>query len=82
MAMFLNKKCELSFVNYAYAQIKKARGLEKKIVNPVEKERKSVLDFCFVLENGQSRELRCYLKVKRIRPIKPGQTHTFPTLDC
>lgn len=46
--MFLSKLCEQSFANYAYTQIKKAYGLEKKIVNPMEEERKSVLDFCYV----------------------------------
>jgi hypothetical protein len=30
------------------AQIKKARGLNKKILNPVEEQRKDILDFCFV----------------------------------
>ena len=29
--MFLSKLCEKSFANYAYTQIQKARGLEKKI---------------------------------------------------
>lgn len=46
--MFLSKLCEQTFANYAYTQIKKAYGLEKKIVTPVEEERKSVLDFCYV----------------------------------
>lgn len=46
--MFLSKLCEKTFANYAFSQIKKAYGLEKKINNPVEPERKSVLDFCFV----------------------------------
>src|SRR5689334_15149349 len=34
--MFLARQCEQTFANYAYTQIKKAYGLEKKIVNPVE----------------------------------------------
>ena len=46
--MFLSKLCEKTFANYAFTQIKKAYGLEKKIVSPVEEKRKSVLDFCFV----------------------------------
>ncbi len=63
---FLSKKCKQSFANYAYTQIKKARGLEKKIVNPVEKERKGVLDFCFVYENGKSVGIRKFLENKGI----------------
>lgn len=63
---FLSKKCKQSFANYAYTQIKKARGLEKKIVNPVEKERKGVMDFCYVYAEGRSIELKPFLKQKSI----------------
>ena len=44
----LSKYCFNTFGKFAYAQIKKARGLKKKILNPVGKERKSVLDFCYI----------------------------------
>ncbi|WP_163394555.1 DNA polymerase beta superfamily protein [Flavobacterium limi] len=47
---FLSKLCKDSFAGYAVTQIKKARGLNKKIVNPLPKEKKSLLDFCYVLE--------------------------------
>jgi len=33
----LSKRCEKTFGNFALSQIKKARGLNKKIVNPVDK---------------------------------------------
>jgi hypothetical protein len=46
--IFLSKLCQGTFAGYAMAQIKKARGLNKKILNPVEEQRKDVLDFCFV----------------------------------
>lgn len=58
---FLSKKCKQSFANYAFTQIKKARGLEKKIVNPIEKERKGVMDFCFVYSDGKSVALNQFL---------------------
>ncbi len=49
----LSKLCKNTFGKFALSQIKKAKGLKKKIVNPVEKERKSVLAFCYVnYENG------------------------------
>ena len=38
--IFVSKLCEQSFANYAFTQIKKAYGLEKKIVQAVEEERK------------------------------------------
>lgn len=79
---FLSKQCEKSFANYAYAQIKKARGLEKKIVNPVEKERKSVLDFCFVYENGKSISLKDFLDVKSIKQENCGVTNISNLKDC
>jgi hypothetical protein len=44
----ISKKCQFTFGGYASEQIKKARGMNKKIMNPVEPERKSILDFCFV----------------------------------
>lgn len=71
-ALFLSKRCETSFANYAYSQIKKARGLEKKIVNPVEKERKSVLEFCFVHEDGKSMPLAAYLEKHGLRQEQCG----------
>jgi predicted nucleotidyltransferase len=46
---FITKMCKNTFAGYASTQIKKARGLNKKIVNPVDKERKSILDFCHVI---------------------------------
>ena len=45
---FVTKACQGSFVRYAESQLKRARGLNKKVFNPVDKERKSVLDFCYV----------------------------------
>lgn len=58
---FLSKQCALSFSNYAYTQIKKAAGLEKKISNPMERERKTVLDFCYVYEGGNVYDLKKFL---------------------
>lgn len=47
---FLSKLCCQTFAGYAQSQIKKARGLNKKISNPVEPERKVIPDFCYVIE--------------------------------
>lgn len=51
---FLSKLCKDSFAGYAITQIKKARGLNKKIVNPIAKERKSLLYFCSILQGYNS----------------------------
>jgi hypothetical protein len=45
---FLSKRCRQSFAEYAVAQIRKAKGLNKKINHPEPPARKSVLDFCYV----------------------------------
>ena len=52
--LFLSKLCRHTFAGYAQSQVKKAKGLNKKIVNPVEKERKSLLDFCFVIKGQRT----------------------------
>jgi uncharacterized protein len=58
---FISKVCRDSFGGYAVAQIKKARGLNKKIVNPVAKERKSIIDFCYVIDGYSSTPLRDFM---------------------
>ncbi len=52
--MILSKLCKEAFAGYAKAQIYKARGLNKKVVNPMEETRKGILDFCFVPEGQGS----------------------------
>jgi hypothetical protein len=59
--LFLSKLCKETFAGYAFTQIKKARGYKKKIVNPVDPVRKTVLDFCFILQGYQSIPLREWL---------------------
>jgi uncharacterized protein len=50
----LSKICRDSFAGYAKAQIIKARGLNKKVVNPMDEKRKGILDFCHVVEGQGS----------------------------
>ena len=61
----LSKLCASTFGGYAYSQIKKARGLNKKIVNPVDELRKSPLDFCYVIRpEGGSIHLPKFLEIR------------------
>ncbi len=54
-AKFLAKKCCMSFGGYAVAQIKKARGLDKKMNwEKARVERKTPFDFCYVYEDGKT----------------------------
>ena len=51
---FLTKACRDTFAGYAITQIRKARGLNKKVHNPMPEERAGVETFCYVIENGRS----------------------------
>jgi len=62
--LILSKLCSNTFGKFALSQIKKAKGLKKKIVNPVAKERKSVLSFCFVNYDQGAIPLEKYLEIK------------------
>ena len=63
--MFLSKECFRSFYGYAVSQIGKARGLSKKIVNPVT-ERKDILDFCFTFKDQGSQPMKEFLAEMRL----------------
>lgn len=52
--MFLSRLCNQTFGRHAYAQIKKASGLNKKILNPLDRKRKTILDFCSVVKGQAS----------------------------
>lgn len=59
---FITKDCFNPFFGYAKSQIEKARGLNKKITNPVY-ERLTPLDFCYKTnDTGGSEPLKDFLK--------------------
>lgn len=62
--LILSKLCRNTFGKFALSQIKKAKGLKKKIVNPVARERKNILSFCFVNYDQGAIPLQKYLKIK------------------
>ncbi len=59
--MFVSQLCYQTFAGYAMTQVQKARGLNKKILNPMDEERKGVLDFCYVTVDGNTVEVRKWL---------------------
>jgi predicted nucleotidyltransferase len=69
---YLSKQCEASFGGYAMAQIKKAKGLKKKIVNPVDKERKGVLDFCYITNKQGSIPANKFLEMNDLSQDQCG----------
>lgn len=62
--MVLSKLCKDTFAGYAFSQIKKAKGLNKKIHNPAEPARKTPLHFCYVVEKQGSVPLLKWLENK------------------
>ncbi len=60
--LFLSKICQQSFGNYAMGQIRKARGLNKKIVNPEPEKRKHLREFCYILHEQGSVPLGKWLE--------------------
>jgi len=60
---FLTQKCLMSFGGYAIAQIKKAKGLDKKMNWEKQRvERKTPLDFIYALEGSKSIPIITWLK--------------------
>lgn len=80
---FVTKLCKNSFGGYAVQQIKKARGLNKKIVKPMAMERLGVLDFCYVPVGQGSVPLKEYLQSNGMKQefcglvSVPHMTHLF-----
>lgn len=65
---FLTKKCLMSFGGYAVAQIKKARGLDKKMNWEIGRvERKTPMDFCYVITPLGGRLLSDWLRFQKGR---------------
>jgi len=70
--LFLSKKCKDTFAGYAFSQIKKAKGLNKKINNPIAKKRKNLLDFCYVLHGKGSMPLNTWLQQQKYAQANCG----------
>lgn len=60
---FITKACFNAFSGYSHQQIQKARGLNKKIVNPIT-ERLEPLDFCYLIYKQGSSKLKNWLEYR------------------
>lgn len=72
--VFLSKLCAKTFGEYAMGQIRKARGLNKKIVNPQPEERLKMLSFCHVPEGQGSLPVLEWLALRELDPTRCGIT--------
>lgn len=61
-SVWITSKLKHSFTGYAWSQIKKATGLNKYVNNPMPKERKTPVDFCYIIENEKSRPLSSVMR--------------------
>jgi predicted nucleotidyltransferase len=62
---FLTKQIKYTFGGYAISQIKKARGLNKKVVNPMDREKKTPLDFCHIFDKDTGYMMRAKQWLKK-----------------
>jgi hypothetical protein len=69
---FLSKLCRQSFAEYAVAQIRKAKGLNKKINHPEPPGRKSVLDFCYVTVGAGAQPAETWLARQNLLAAQCG----------
>lgn len=79
--LFLSRRCKDTFGGYAFTQIRKARGLNKKIVNPVEKKKKSILEFCYILYQGGSIPLGSWLNENQYKQQELGLVNVAHARD-
>lgn len=64
--IFLTKECFKPFFAYGVSQIKKARGLNKKIVQPIV-ERKTPMDFCYTFYKQGSTKMQNWLDYRWLK---------------
>lgn len=80
---FLTKKCMHSFGGYAVAQIKKARGLDKKMNWEKDRiERKKPLDFVYAYDNGKTMPIEKWLYNQGLQQEHCGLVALDHFKDC
>ncbi len=72
--LFLSKCCALTYGEYAMGQIRKARGLNKKIVTPQPEQALSLLDFCHIPQGQGSIPVLQWLENQGYNPRHCGLT--------
>lgn len=79
--MFVSKDCFQSFYGYAVSQIRKARGLNKKIVQPIVV-RKGILDFCNTFYKQGSASIANWLSKRGLDQRYCGLVNIPNMYDC
>ena len=71
---FLSKNAFNALISYSIEQIRKARGLNKKIVKPI-KVRKTPIDFCYTFKGQGSEPVTKFLERNGLKQIYCGLVH-------
>ena len=80
--LFLTKHCAKTFGGYANSQIKKAKGLDKKLNWEGEKiKRKDPMDFCYLLQESNTIPLKKYLIDNKLDSLFCGLSKVNHTQD-
>jgi predicted nucleotidyltransferase len=81
--IFISKKCFHTHSGYAYAQIKKAKGQNKKVHNPQSEEMPVKEDFCWIIPVGEAIDITRFEKeaidVFATSPCRPIPLKQFNT---
>jgi len=70
--LILSRRCKDTFGGYALTQIRKASGLNKKMLNPMPKKRKRIIDFCYVTQSSSSKKATTWLTAQKLVPQQCG----------
>jgi len=80
---FITKLCAKTFANYAYNQIKKSRGTDKKINWEAKRvDRKTPLDFIYYTKEGKSYPITEYLNKAHLDQERCGLVKLDHMKDC
>ena len=80
--LFLTKHCSKTFGGYANTQIKKAKGLDKKLNWEGERiKRKDPMDFCYLLQENNTIPLKKYLIDNKLDSLFCGVSKVNHTQD-
>jgi hypothetical protein len=80
---FLTKKCSNTFGGYGVQQISKAKGQNKKVNWENDRMvRKSILDFCYILDGEKSKPFREYVELNKLDISKIGAVNIPNAQNC
>lgn len=68
----ISRLCRDSFAGYAMGQVKKAKGLNKKVFNPISEHMPLPFDCCFIVEGDRTIPVEEWLTKQQLQPERCG----------